>query len=127
MTGKRSIDAGDAVLHCNNGIGNREREILMGVDTDFGALVEDVAVCTNTIRDVVHHQTSTRVGDVDAVRAIRFHQLGLLGQFLGRRHVAHHQEARDVHADLAGGFDVLRGDVGSVQCVATRTERTPRS
>ena len=50
----------------------------MGVDTDFGALVQDVAVCTNTIRDVVHHQTSTRVGDVDAVRAIRFHQLACL-------------------------------------------------
>jgi len=25
---------------------------------------------------------------------------------------AHHQEARDVHADLAGGGDVLGGDVG---------------
>ena len=34
------------------------------------------------------------------------------GQLAGGRHVAHHQEAGDVHAELAGGGDVLGGDVG---------------
>ena len=52
------------------------------------------------------------VGDVDAVGAVGLHQLGLLGQLLGGRHVGHHQEAGDVHAELAGGGDVLGGDVG---------------
>ena len=46
------------------------------------------------------------------MRAVGLHQLGLRGQLGGLGHVAHHQEAGDVHAQLAGGGDVLRGDVG---------------
>ena len=62
--------------------------------------------------DVVHGQPAAGVGDVDAVRAVGLHQLGLLGELLGRRHVGQHQESGDVHAELAGGGDVLGGDVG---------------
>ncbi len=46
---------------------------------------------------------------------------------LRRGHVAHHQEAGDVHAEVAGLGDVLGGDVGLGAWVATRTEVTPRS
>jgi hypothetical protein len=46
------------------------------------------------------------------VRAVRLHQRRLPGQVGRRGHVAHHQEPGDVHPQLAGGRDVLRGDVG---------------
>ncbi len=41
------------------------------------------------------------------MRAVAFHQLGLRGELLGRTHVAHHQEAGHVHAEVARVFDVL--------------------
>src|SRR5690606_21218658 len=91
---------------------HRQRQVLVGVDADLGALVEDVAVGADPVTDAVHGEPATGVGDVDAVRAIAFHQLGLRGEFGGRGHVAHHEEAGDVHADLTGGRDVLGGDVG---------------
>ncbi|MPM99595.1 hypothetical protein SDC9_146787 [bioreactor metagenome] len=52
-----------------------------------------------------------RVGDVDAVRAVAFHQLRLLHQPFRAVHVRHHQEADRVHAQLAGVADVLLRDV----------------
>ena len=53
------------------------------------------------------------VGDVDAVRAVGLHQLGLLRP--ARRASAMWLIIRkpdDVHAELARGGDVLGGDVG---------------
>ena len=44
--------------------------------------------------------------------AVAFHELGLLGQLLGRAHMRHHQEAGDVHTEFAGVADMLLGDVG---------------
>src|SRR5699024_8041667 len=52
------------------------------------------------------------VGDVDALGAVGLHQLGLLGELGGGGQGAHHQEAGGVEPELAGGGDVLRGDVG---------------
>ncbi len=50
---------------------------------------------------------------VDAVRAIALHQLGLLRPARPAiDHVAHHQEARHVHAEIACAADMLLGDVG---------------
>jgi hypothetical protein len=40
------------------------------------------------------------------------HDPGLTHEVLGRRHVGHHQERRDVKAQVSGGLDVLVGDVG---------------
>src|SRR5690606_4975520 len=59
-----------------------------------------------------HGQPSAGVGDVHRVGAVGLHQLGLAGQFGGLGHVGHHQEPGYVHAQLTGGGDVLRGDVG---------------
>ena len=59
----------------------------------------------------VHVHRAAAVGDVDALRAVAFHQQRLLRERFGRRHVAHHQEARDVHAKVAGGLDMLFRDV----------------
>ena len=57
------------------------------------------------------------------MRAVTFHQLGLLGQRFRAGHVAHHQEARDVHAQVARRLDVLLADVrfGAVGRDAHRT------
>jgi hypothetical protein len=49
---------------------------------------------------------------VDALRARVDHDPGLLGELRRGGHVRHHQVAVHVHAQLAGGGDVLGGDVG---------------
>ncbi len=112
MPGEGGVDAVDAVLDRDHAVGDGEGEVLVGVDADLGGRVEDVAVGTGSFGDTVHRQPAAGVGDVDAVGAVGLHQLGLLGEFGGGRHVGEHQEARDVHADLAGHRDVLGGDVG---------------
>ena len=81
----------------------------------------------DAVADVGHGEPSAGVGDVDAGGAGRFHDAGVLRQHVRLGHVTHHQETGDVEAEVAGGADVLDGDVGPVQWVATRTEVTPRS
>ena len=112
VAGERGVDAGDAFFDGDDGVGDREGEVLVGVDADLGVRVEDVAVGAHPVADAVHGQPAAGVGDVDAVRAVGLHQLGLLGELVGGGHVAHHQEPGDVHAEFAGGGDVLGGDVG---------------
>ena len=76
-----------------------------------GPRLQHVAVGADAVSHVAHRQPSAGVGDIDAVRAVALHQLGLRGERVGLDHVAHHQEAGHVHAQVAGGGDVLRGDV----------------
>jgi hypothetical protein len=109
---QRRVDAGDALLDRGQRVGHRQREVLVGVDADLGAGIEDVAVGADALAHAAHPQVPAGIGDVDAVRAVGLHQRGLPGQVGGRRQVAHHQETGDVHAQLAGGRDVLGGDVG---------------
>ncbi|MND48032.1 hypothetical protein D3C80_389430 [compost metagenome] len=56
-------------------------------------------------------QVAGRVGDVDAVGAVAFHQLALGDQALRAVHMGHHQEPDAVHAQLAGRAKVLFGHV----------------
>ena len=44
VAGQRGVDAVDAVLDGDDGVGHRQREVLVGVDADLGLRVEDVAV-----------------------------------------------------------------------------------
>jgi hypothetical protein len=60
----------------------------------------------------VHRQRATGIGDIDAVRAIAFHQFGLRRELCGGQHMAHHQKAGNVHAQAARIFDMLPGDIG---------------
>src|SRR3546814_10304214 len=46
-----------------------------------------------------------------SVGAVALHQLGLLRERVRRAHMAHHQEAGDVHAKIACGLDMLLRDV----------------
>jgi len=82
------------------------------VDADLGGRVDDVAVGADTGLDPVHGEAAARVDDIDAVGAVGLHHFRLLGEAFGGVELAHHQEPGDVHAELAGGGDVLGGDVG---------------
>ena len=44
VTGQRRVDAEDAVLDGDERVGDRQREVLVGVDADLGVGVEHVAV-----------------------------------------------------------------------------------
>lgn len=112
LTGERGIDPYGAVLHGGDGVGHAQGEVVVSVDAQLGGRVEDVAIRAEAVADAVHREAAAGVGDVDAVRAEALHQLGLAGEFGGLGHVGHHQEPGDVHAQFAGGGDVLGGDVG---------------
>lgn len=84
---------------------------MVGVDAQSGVGGQDVAVGAQAVAYAVHGEAAAGVGDVDAVGAVGLHELGLAGEFGGFRHVGHHQESGDVHAQFAGGGDVLGGDV----------------
>ena len=84
----------------------------MAVETELGLGLEGVAHRRQARLDRVGQQVAGRVGDVDAVGAIAFHQPGLLHQAFGAVHVRHHQKTDGVHAQLARVADVLLGDVG---------------
>jgi hypothetical protein len=110
--GQRRVDPGDAVLDGHDGVGDREGQVLVGVDAQFGHRVQQVPVGADPVPHAVHGQAAAGVSDVDAVRAVGLHQPGLLGQRPGRGHVAHHQKTGHVHAQVPGLGDVLGGNVG---------------
>ena len=110
--GQRSVDPGDPVVERNHGVGDPEAQIVMGVDAELGLGLEPVAEGGEPVGDLAHEQRAARIGDVDALRAAGLHQPRLFDQLRRRDHVRHHQEPGHVHADLAGVFDVLPGDVG---------------
>ena len=112
VPGEGGVDPGDALFDRHNGVGDRQRQVLVGVDADLGLGVEDVAVGADPLADTVHREPAAGVGDVHAVRAVGLHQFGLLRQLLRFGEMGHHQETGDVHAEFAGGADVLGGDVG---------------
>ncbi|MCY1535092.1 hypothetical protein D9M68_704830 [compost metagenome] len=84
---------------------------MVGVHAGLGFRLEHRLEGAHTIADVLHVHRAAGVGHVDAGRAVALHQLALTRQFLGRDHVAHHQEADGVHAQVAGVFDVLPGHI----------------
>jgi hypothetical protein len=112
LAGQRGVDASDAFLHGDHRVGDGQREVLVGVDAQLGGGVQQVAMGTQPLAHAVHHEPATGVGDVHTVRAVAFHQLRLPRELGGLSHMAHHQEAGDIHAQFAGRRDVLRGAVG---------------
>ncbi|MND34547.1 hypothetical protein D3C80_251660 [compost metagenome] len=82
------------------------------MEADFGFRLEGRAHRCHAGADVVGQQVARRVGQVDAVGAVAFHQQALLDQAFGAVHVGHHQEANGVHAQAAGVGDVLFADIG---------------
>ena len=90
--------------------------------------VEDVAVGADPVADAVHRQPAAGVGDVDAVGAVGLHQLGLLRPAPSA--VAMWLIIRKPETSMPSSRAVAMccaETSASVQWVATRTERTPRS
>jgi hypothetical protein len=84
---------------------------VVGVHAGLGFRFEHGLERTDAVADVLHVHGAAGVGHVHAGRSVAFHQLGLGGQLLVGDHVAHHQKASGVHAQLAGVFDVLFRDI----------------
>ena len=103
-------------------------EVLVGVDAELGGRVEDVAVGADPVPDAVHGQPAAGVGDVDAVRAVGLHELGLPGQFgrLGAMWDIIRKPETSMPSSRAVAM-CWAATSASVQCVAIRTDRTPRS
>src|SRR3546814_2585524 len=79
----------------------------------LGFRLEHAVVGPQPLAHTIHVQRAAAVGHINAVRAVAFHQQGLLGQRLGVDHVAHHQKARYIHTEIAGDTDMLLGNVRS--------------
>src|SRR5690554_2181685 len=109
---QRGIDTVTAFFHGNHGVSDTEGQVVVSVDTGLGIRVQHVFNGAEPVADVVHVHRAAGVHHVDTGSTVAFHQLGLLGQTLRSLHVAHHQEAHGVHAQLAGVLDVLFGHVG---------------
>src|SRR3546814_18504892 len=74
--------------------------------------------------DTVHVERAAAVGDINAMRAIAFHQRGLLRQRLWLDHVTHHQEARHIHSEIASDADMQIGSASCrKECVSTCRSR----
>jgi hypothetical protein len=105
-------------------IGDAERKIVMRMDAAFGLGLQYPVIGKQPVAEPVHVERAARIGDIDAVRAIGFHQQRLLRERLRPDHVAHHQETRDVHPQVARGGDVLLRDIrlGAMRRDAHRTD-----
>lgn len=105
--GRAGIDPHRAVLHRDDRIGDAERKVVVGMDTALGFGLQHAVIGLQPRGIFVHvHRTAT-VGDIDALGAIAFHQQRLARQGFRAGHMAHHQEARNVHAQVAGGLNML--------------------
>src|SRR5690554_4105568 len=110
--GEAGVDAVTAFFHCDDGVGHAQRQVVVGMDTGFGFRLENVFQGAEAVPDVVHVHGTAGVHHVQAGGAVVFHHLRLFSQALRGLHVAHHQEADGVHAQLSCVLDVLFGDIG---------------
>jgi hypothetical protein len=110
--GQRGVHSGGAVFDRDDGVGHPQRQVVVGVHTDLRCRIQGLAQCIDAFADVSHGHRTAGIDDVDAGGAVALHECGLLGKCGRGAHVAHHQKADGVHAQLAGGGDVLGGDVG---------------
>ena len=104
------IDPGRAFLDRGERVGDRQREIVVAVKTDFA--LERIAQRADALARPIDGQGAGRVGHIDGVRTVGLHQPRLRREGFGRAHVRHHQEAADRHAELAREADVLLRDIG---------------
>ena len=100
-----------ALLDGHLAVRDGEGEVLMGVHAHLGRRIEGVAKSAHPFAHLRHGKAAPGVHDVDAVSAVGLHQPGLPGERGGFVEVARHEEAGDVHVELAGEADVLGPDV----------------
>src|SRR3546814_4969629 len=87
-----------AILHRDDAVRDAKAEVVMRMNTALCLGLQDAVVSRKPRGILIHRHRAAAVGDVDAMRAIAFHEQRLLRQRIGRRHMAHHKEARDIHA-----------------------------
>ena len=79
----------------------------MSVEAHLSLLADLVDDRLDPQLGVAEHHRASRVDHVDALGAGVDHDPGLLGEHLRRSAVAEHEEADRLHAQLAGGLEVL--------------------
>ena len=109
--GEAGVNPHGPFLSSNDRIRDTERQVVVGMHAALGFRLEHAVVGPQPFAHTVHVKRAAAVGHINAVRAVAFHQQGLLGQRLGVDHVAHHQKARYIHAQIAGDTDMLLGNV----------------
>ena len=109
--GQGGIHPAGAGLHRHYGVGDAQGQVVVGVDSPFGLRLQRLVVGFEAFAVAVHVQRAAGIGDIDALGAIGLHQPRLLRQGLWFAHVGHHQEAHCVHAEFAGDFNMLAGDI----------------
>ena len=92
--------------------GDAEAQIVMGVHAGLRFRLEYVVHRLETVGHAVEQQGARGIGDIDAVRAVILHQLGLFGEALGLVHMGQHQQTGDIHAEIARDLDMLLGNIG---------------
>ncbi|HZO54819.1 MAG TPA: hypothetical protein VFB63_19080 [Bryobacteraceae bacterium] len=111
-TRERTVHTRGAILNGGNRIRRAKREIVMRVHASLRLGVEHFAKGLEPLRYFMREQCTSRIDDIDTMRAIGLHLLGLLSEQCGRQHVRHHQEADGIHPHSAGMFNVLFGNIG---------------
>ena len=96
----------------DNGVGGAEREVVVRVHAALRFGLQNAVISLEPVAHAVHIERPAAIGHIDALRAIAFHQQRLACELFRRNHMAHHEEAGDVHAEIAGNADMLFGDVG---------------
>ena len=110
--GSGGVDAVGAALDGGQAVGHAHRQVVVAVETQLAVRFQRRAYGAESGLHVIGQHGARRVGDVDAVGAVAFHQQSLLDQALSAVHVRHHQEAHGVQVQLARQRDVLFADVG---------------
>ena len=108
----RAVDLAGARPVGEDGVRHAHRQVVVAVVADL-RLVAHLGEDRLDARDrVVEDQRPGRVDDVGALAAGVDHDPCLPRQLVGRGHVAEHEEADGLHAELARGAEVLDRDVG---------------
>ncbi len=84
----------------------------MPVKSDFSFVPETFPQGGDALRDLVRQQITRRIGDIDAIGTITFHQPRLLQKRRGLRHMSHHQESDGIQFKFPRQSDVLLRDIG---------------
>ena len=101
------IDTDRAVLDSHDGVGDAERQIVMCMHAALRFRLQHPVISLEPGGIFVHVHRAAAIGDVDTVGSGVLHQFGLLRECLGGAHVAHHEEAGDVHPKSARRLDML--------------------
>ena len=111
-TCERCVHSVAPFFDCGDGVRDSECQVVVRMDADLRFWLQHGTVRLHSVADVIHEESTAGVRDVDAMRTSLLHDESLLGQSFWIVHVAHHQEAGDVHTEIACLADVLDRDVG---------------